>query len=400
MIRSPSVMLLAASFILLPFGRLAELPMALSALGGLILLLRGRVDLQRWDMRAAVAVFAGYWLPELCSAFDSASIARSWQEVALDLRYLPMLWFWVMGLRAPEPRAEVRVVIGVLIGFWILDGLVQSATGWSLGGALSADRLSGVFGAEDLKLGPMMAVLSPFFLMLLRGRPWAIVLVGVTALLVVLLLAGTRAAWVMLLVASVVLYLPMLGARRTAAAAAAILLGMALLGSLAYRFSAPFAARIERSLQAFGGDQDGLDHALAGRLAIWGTAGRMIEQHPLNGVGVRGFRFAYAEHADADDPWIDFQQEGGAAHAHQIVLEILAETGSIGLLIWLVTLGWLLRSSAHRQGGDYAAHAAIAAMLFPLNTHYAIYSSAWGGLLLGLAALWLSQRRDLRTAED
>ena len=33
---------------------------------------------------------------------------------------------------------------------------------------------------------------------------------------------------------------------------------------------------------------------------------------------------------------------------------------------------------------------ALAAMLFPLNTHYAVYSSFWGLLLMGVIAVWLA----------
>lgn len=392
-----AVGLLLASFALLPIGRTAELPMAMASLGGLVLLLRGRIDLQRWDTRAAAVAFAGYWLPEFGSAFDSTAPARSWQEVAVDLRYLPMLWFWVIGLREPAARAKVGLGLGILVGVWLVDGLVQAATGWSLGGAFGADRLSGIFGADDLKLGPMIAVLSPFLLVLLHPRSWPLKLIGAVGLLIVVLLAGTRSAWLMLLVGISVLYWPRLGGRRTLAILGAVVLGMGMLGALAYQYSAPFAARIERSTQAWQGGSAGLDHALAGRLSIWNTAGSMIAEHPVNGIGVRAFRYAYADHARPGDPWIGFQRDGGAAHAHQIVLEILSETGVLGLLAWLAALLWLLRSSVHRAGSDHAVHAALAAMLFPLNTHYAIYSSAWGGLLICLLALWIGQRQSRST---
>ena len=60
----------------------------------------------------------------------------------------------------------------------------------------------------------------------------------------------------------------------------------------------------------------------------------MVREHPVNGVGVRRFRDAFA----ACDPspgqpaeWGD----GPALHAHQIVLEILSETGILGLILWL-----------------------------------------------------------------
>ncbi|NEL42030.1 MAG: O-antigen ligase family protein, partial [Xanthomonas perforans] len=84
--------------------------------------------------------------------------------------------------------------------------------------------------------------------------------------------------------------------------------------------------RIQRTTLAFGNGEQGVDQALSGRGQIWGAALCMIRAHPLNGVGARGFRQAYpaCNPAPAQAPaWGD----GPAFHAHQIVLEILAETG-------------------------------------------------------------------------
>ena len=82
----------------------------------------------------------------------------------------------------------------------------------------------------------------------------------------------------------------------------------------------------------------------------------------------------------------------GACHPHQLVLEILCETGSVGVLQWLA--GACLAFRAWRDVGPAArarafpATVAISVMLFPLNTHLAFYS-AWWGLLFGwLLGLW------------
>src|SRR5690606_37426065 len=83
---------------------------------------------------------------------------------------------------------------------------------------------------------------------------------------------------------------------------------------------------------------------------------------------------------------------GPALHAHQIVLEILSETGFLGLLCWLA--GAALAWRAWRYAGDAAREHARPAMLalvvtvFPFNTHLAFYSTFWGGLTLLLAALY------------
>ena len=85
----------------------------------------------------------------------------------------------------------------------------------------------------------------------------------------------------------------------------------------------------------------GVDVALSGRLDIWHASLRMAAAHPINGVGVRGFRYAYPQYAPANDHFVVGESCGvgeGACHAHQIVLEVLTETGAIGLALWLASL--------------------------------------------------------------
>ena len=108
-------------------------------------------------------------------------------------------------------------------------------------------------------------------------------------------------------------------------------------------------------------------------------------------MGVRGFRQAWPE-CDPASGQAPAWGEGEAYHAHQLVLELLSETGIAGLLLWLVA-AWLVWRSW--RDADAAARArarpallALAATLFPFNTHLAFYSTFWGGLVLLLAGLY------------
>ena len=98
---------------------------------------------------------------------------------------------------------------------------------------------------------------------------------------------------------------------------------------------------------------------------------------------------AHANSGNGDAPaW----GTGPALHAHQIVLEILSETGILGVLFWLagVALAWRAWTTAGRVARRHARPAmlALAVTVFPLNTHLAFYSTFWGGLTLLLAALF------------
>jgi O-antigen ligase len=158
-----------------------------------------------------------------------------------------------------------------------------------------------------------------------------------------------------------------------------------------------------RTTHALTADETGVDSALSGRGRIWGAALCMAREHPLNGVGARGFREAFPA-CDPDPSQPPAWGSGPALHAHQIVLEILSETGGIGLLLWLsgVALAWRAWRFADEAAREDARPAmlALAATVFPFNTHLAFYSTFWGGLTLLLAALYagslLSARRARR----
>ena len=80
------------------------------------------------------------------------------------------------------------------------------------------------------------------------------------------------------------------------------------------------------------------------------------------------------------------------AFCDEIVLEILSETGVIGLLLWLAGAAmarraWRYAEPAARDAA-YPAMLALAVTVFPLNTHLASYSTFWGGVLLMLSALY------------
>ncbi len=149
--------------------------------------------------------------------------------------------------------------------------------------------------------------------------------------------------------------------------------------------------RVERTTHVLTADSKGVDTALSGRTRIWSAAVCMAREHPVNGVGARGFRQAFPA-CDPQPGVIAAWGEGAALHAHQLVLEILSETGGIGLLLWLAgaALAWRAWRYADPVARDRARPAmlALAVTVFPLNTHLASYSTFWGGVLLMLSALY------------
>jgi len=342
---------------------------------------------EAWALTSVL--WLSYWLPELVSSVGAVNGSRALRESLLDLRYLPFLWLVAMAVANDRGRRLTFGGIAVIAGAWLLDALVQATTGWSLGGPATADRLSGIFGAGNLKLGLVMAALAPFPLTSAAHRfglaGWALTAL---ALVVVVLLAGARASWVMLALVLVFSGWQQFGSKR---ALLVLGLGGAAVFALALVLSDNFKDRVERTEGLLTGDTEEVDFALSGRLPIWKTAVKMALANPVNGVGVRGFRDAYATYADEDDPWLT-DRHGAGYHAHQIVLEVLSETGFIGLFFWIggVALAWRAWRFATPAARVRAGAPALAlfVVVFPLNTHLAFYSTFWGGLTLLLAALY------------
>jgi O-antigen ligase len=161
--------------------------------------------------------------------------------------------------------------------------------------------------------------------------------------------------------------------------------------------------RIVRTTSALTADEEGVDVALSGRARIWGAATCMAREHWFNGVGARGFREAFP----ACDPYPAERPAWGAGpalHAHQIVLEILSETGAFGLLCWLAgaAQAWRAWRYATAKAREQARPAmlALAVTVFPFNTHLAFYSTFWGGLALLLAALYAGSLLGRDVAQD
>ena len=384
---------------LLPFGRSAELGTFLCLLGVVLLFARDPQALkQHAGARLLMWLLAGFVGAALLSTFGSVVPGKSWGTVLALLRYVPLGLYACFAIRRDSKLQALYVAVALVLGLWSVDAWLQALTGWSLGGHAEAEHVSGIFGAENLKLGPTLAVLSPFALWAARRR-WGLpgLLFAFVLLLGPVLLAGSRAAW--LCYALVALGFAWREARSALRFAGFCMIAAALLalaGGIAWKTSSRFHDRMSQTLLALQGTDQSVDTALSGRLDIWHASTKMIAANPVTGVGVRGFRYAYPRYAPANDHFVVSGEAcgvgEGACHAHQLVLEVLTETGTVGLLLWLAAV--VLAVRAWRQVGAAArARAfpvtlALGVMLFPLNTHLAFYS-AWWGLLFGwLLGLW------------
>ncbi|HET6782265.1 MAG TPA: O-antigen ligase family protein, partial [Pseudoxanthomonas sp.] len=255
-----------------PAPGIAEGVMVLGALAAIarLLLVRFRGGMRllsgpAWALTSAL--FMAYWTPQLISAFDASDASRAFYKVGTGLRYLPFLWLVAAAVANEKGRrttfgglaiivtawtvdALLQVVFGTSPLFWGLDQLKQLVSGHGMCSAedtLALDRLSGFLGPCNLKLGVVLASLSPFALFALGKRfgmlGWVL---ASAAIGLVILLAGARAAWLTYGLVLVFSGWRLLGWKKLLAVFAFGALSLVVLNLV----SPQFRERIERTTQA------------------------------------------------------------------------------------------------------------------------------------------------------
>ncbi len=381
-----------------PFAGGPRLFSALLAVMGGWLVYRERAALfARPAMKHWTMIFLLLWIPLLVSVPFSFKLSHSLKIAAsLPLYFLAGVAL-IHSLRRDADRTWLATAIGLTLALWLVDGLAQYFLGRDLIGVpLTPDgRIVGAFG-DNLRLALLLAVLAPvgLWLLLPKGAGW--VIGAYLAGAFVALLSGSRMSLAMLLLVAAGVYwratwrykLPFLMVAAVAAA-----------GLLALLSNQPLVQeRLERTRAIGDWSFTGIDTALSGRLTIWETAGRMLADRPLTGVGAGAFAAAYDRYATRpDDPFRSGGGfEGGVYHAHQMYVSIAAETGLIGLAAVLAALflgvRWYFAAPPERRRPAWPFAFGLLVAVFPINSQPVIYTHWWFPVLLlllcaGLVAL-------------
>jgi len=392
------IMLVFSYLLLVPFSRAAAVPTAVMAVVGLVLLVRGQVDYRNSAVRLFIGVFLCFWLPIVLSLPGAYALSASVKVAVNFLQYLFMGFFIIDVFKGEyfyDCHRWFLSACSIVVAFWVIDALFQALIGINtLGYDYAYGALNGIFGPDHPKMGIYLAaVCSLLFVQTSKFRLWYPTLLAIAGTSLVIMLAGRRGGWIMLALVMTgytfwLLYEQRFKLRWVLLAALLLIVGI----FSTYQFSDQFRARVDTSLLVFEGNSENIDIAISLRLPIWRTALAIIADHPLTGVGARGFRYAYREYADTDDPFIQDPTSLGATYPHQILLELGAETGFIGILGYVVLCGMLLKkwwnANLEQKRVLLPYGLALVAIFFPLNTHYATYSSHWSTLIFWLVSLY------------
>jgi O-antigen ligase len=139
----------------------------------------------------------------------------------------------------------------------------------------------------------------------------------------------------------------------------------------------------------FSGDYETIDIATARRLPLWETAYDIFKSNPINGIGPRGFRYVFHNYAQPDSFWFNDLPQ---THPHLLFLEIMTETGSIGIAGYFLFIFLVLKTLFFTKNnwGRFPLLLPVLIAILPINAHMAFYGSIWSTMTWWLTAVYFA----------
>ncbi len=141
---------------------------------------------------------------------------------------------------------------------------------------------------------------------------------------------------------------------------------------------------------------DAVSRETAVRERGWQAARGMFADHPVVGIGLGAYQREY----------IDRRLGADSPHAYNIVLQVLAESGTVGLLGWLALWGRVLYVGVRRAAPTprgaaiFALHGMLVAFLVRSQSEHFLANLATSDRLLLLVALWMGLTEGLARRDE
>ncbi|MBK8025996.1 MAG: O-antigen ligase family protein [Chloroflexi bacterium] len=253
----------------------------------------------------------------------AAERARAMTELRV-LFVEPFLFYVLVRVMGHDRQFVVRIVITLLTAGVIVSliGLGLFIAGQSIITAEDgAMRLAGVYGSPNnvaLFLGRCLPFALAFALLAADRRVKAASAAASVLYALTILLTQSAGALLLGLPVSVTVVLLLTFGRRGWFAVA----GMGVIGAGALAIALR-SARFQRLLDFTQGTN-------FFRLRVWESATNMIADHPIAGLGLDQFLYAYRGSYIRPDAW----QEPNLSHPHNILLDLWIRLGIVGVLIF------------------------------------------------------------------
>lgn len=270
---------------------------------------------------------------------------------------------WLVNSAANLKKAMLTIVIsGAIVAFAALSNSINGI-GLVEGSRVTVGReLGSMLGdPNDLSLVLMFPLAFAVALVTTRGMPFVLRLLGiiVTVMLMAAVIATQSRGGLLGSLAVFALFAWRLIKNKT------LLIAIGGIGALLLYSVAGISDR------ASGGNaEEGVDASAMGRLYAWQAAFRMALGHPFFGVGLDNFYFNYYFYSSHWD---------GLNHAvHSTWFGVLAETGFLGLILFIVFIISLLKTARHT-----ISLLTPSAPLFVFANAHAIFAALVGTIVSG-----------------
>lgn len=291
-----------------------------------------------------------------------ASLVTSWRGLTKDrifiairapetVAILIMFAVWIVsasqGIKPDQSIKEVFEYIGIIFGGYLIFNAVQKTNfdfeklfkycvigGTICAGWLSLTPLIGELAvAWGSSYGSVLTLFIPMAFYLTRKNPlwWIAILILSSAIFA----SGGRTAWVALvgLVVIMPFFMPMPKRILNFIMIVVVLAVGAFAGLQSYKYNVG-EEKFKRRTEAM----TDMERPASGRLTVWNNTIDLIIERPLLGYGIKSAQY------------LEISKGGNAmvAHVHNIVLEMILETGALGFLAFTISLflfvGYFLRA--------------------------------------------------------
>lgn len=392
-----SILLILSVLVLFSTKTLFNIPLTIMGLIVIYRFFSRRYVGDKNMVRLLLLLFLCLWLPMLISIIDAVNMSHAAKTVFPYFRFFLAGVYIIQEINSAEKIQKLLTGLFIIICAWCLDALVQYVVGKNVFGQPYDPHigLAGMFYPK-VRLPHLLAVTAPLCFELVRrySSHFRWLWLTLPPVFFVLLLGEKRTAWMMLLVAVFAYLTCMVYSKRLQAGK--VLLGVVVVVALLVlaTMNDSFRHKVDKTSGLFSADTETVDEATARRLSLWQIGNEIFSKNWLNGIGPRGFRYVDTKYADEDNFWVQGERHG-QTHPHLFIMEILVETGLIGLAGYVIFFILMARAIKSRLDNVHYLpwFASIIVVIFPFNAHLAFYGSYWSSVVwwfvpLGVAALY------------
>lgn len=332
--QTPFVLLttMLALFVLRPWDIIPVLgvvrPMMLITALTIAAFFMSRPVVEFWEVRPAKLLIA--FLTMICISV----LFSYWQSQSFSIAtdYMKQIALFVLIVNLIKSFDRLKIFIGVFVATCAYHG-IAAVIDFSAG---SGERLTGIsepyFGdPNDLALSLVMVLPLAWWLSTIVQSMWSrMVLYGAMLAMIAGIVATQSRGGLLALIASVSVLIALQG--RQMLGTLAIIVVAAIAFSMVVLPADVFDRY--RTITEYQKDESAMT-----RLAVWTAGFAMCADHPLTGVGAGAFESVYGQH------YIDRKGAGNIWRAaHSSYVEVAAELGIIGIILFLAILTWAVMS--------------------------------------------------------